>query len=122
VTDLDDVHDEAAAVGEVAAGHIGADHPPVLLRGGLDGVDLEGAGEQVRAARHVARRVDALDARAQMVVDEDAAAGLGRDSMPEPSSHSRFVRMPVAMMTTSAKIGSPFLKESFGLPFNPRSS
>ena len=40
MTDLDDVHDEAAPIGDVAARHVGADHAPVLLRGGLDGVDL----------------------------------------------------------------------------------
>ena len=77
MTDLDDVHHEAAPIGDVAAGHVGAHHAPVLLRRRLDGVDLGHPGQEIRAARHVAAGIDGPGARAQVVVHDDAAARLG---------------------------------------------
>ena len=50
----------------------------MLLGGGLDGVDLERPREKVGAAGDIARRVDRLHARAEVIIDEDAAAGLRR--------------------------------------------
>src|SRR5215469_11316676 len=40
VTHLHDVHDEAAAIGEIAPREVDPDHASVLLRGGLDRMHL----------------------------------------------------------------------------------
>ena len=73
MADLDDVHEQAAAISHVAAGHVGPHHAAVLLRGGLDGVHLGGAGDEVLPPGHVPRGVDVLDARAEVIVDHDAS-------------------------------------------------
>src|SRR5205814_1036950 len=71
VADLDDVDDETPAIADVAAGHVGADDAPVLLRGRLDRVHGFRAGNEIAAGGHVASRVDVLDVRAEVVVDDD---------------------------------------------------
>ena len=116
VADLHDVHEEAAAVGDVAARHVGADDAAVLLGGRLDGVHLGSAGDEVppRAPRRRPRtRSGRSSAGGRRRRCRPARPAPSR--RPSPSSHSRFVRMPVAMMTTSATMGSPVLKRELPL-------
>ncbi len=78
MADLDDVREQAAAVADALARHVGADHAPVLLRRRLDRVHRGLAGDEVVALGDVARGVDVRDVRAQLIVDDDAA--LDRDA------------------------------------------
>src|SRR5206468_6303185 len=84
VADLDDVDDEAAAVADVLAGHVGAGHPPVLLGGWLDRVDRRLARDEVAPLGDVARRVDVRHARAQVVVDDHAAVDCHAGALEPP--------------------------------------
>ena len=71
MADLDDVHQQATLVGHALARHVGARHPPVLLRRRLDGVHRRSARDEVTSLSHIARRVHGRYARSQMRIDPD---------------------------------------------------
>src|SRR5262249_5296885 len=82
-TGVEDVHEQAAGVADVEAGHVGAGDAAVVDGGRLDGVHRRLVAVQVRPLGDVAAGVDEREVGLHAVVDEDAVRGLNTRALHE---------------------------------------
>jgi hypothetical protein len=69
--DIQNVHEEATRIADRFTRHIGARHPAVVHRGGLNGMDRLTTGGEIWPLGDISPRIDEGEVRLEPIIDED---------------------------------------------------